>query len=82
MVEYIITNPVSLALLGFAFCYFILYRFNKLLGNMGYVGVSIVFWGALSQTSTTITSSNGIGLILVIGSVLKLIWEAIEELRK
>jgi hypothetical protein len=77
-----VTSSIGLAMLGYLFCYFILYRKNKFIGNIGYVSVSVAFLGMTATTNgPLIDSENAIGLLLVVGSIISLIWDAITTIR-
>ena len=72
-----VDNATFMIAIGFFFIYFILYKTNRLMGNIGYLGLGLGTY--MSQSSNT---GKMIGLIIFVGSIIKLIYDLLKPKKK
>lgn len=75
--EYTIINPLTLLGLGLAFSYFILYKRNRFIGNIGYISTAAIYLGMLDTTSATYDMQNGIGIFILTATIIMTIYDLI-----
>lgn len=72
-----VSDNVIIIILGFIFSYLVIYRSNKLFGNLAFAGVGLAL---ISLGVTNI--ENAIGIIILLGSVMNAIYDLIPTKKK
>jgi len=80
MTTYFISSPVTISAIGLAFSYLVVYKRNRLAGNIGYIisGILLVLGGQQATNTQTI----GMGVFIILSGIWHGIMDIINDFKQ